>query len=118
MPRLAVLNVKASLTYVFRQSIPFPRINPLQPNRPLLPQPRSHPLRIRLPKPSTINTRNPSSQTGKETYLFILQRDNRRHALPFTFPRRDPEPTLECRSDEQLMYEANLVALRDVLGRR
>lgn len=43
-----LMDVRGKMTYVFRESIPFPCINPLQPNRPLLPDPGPHPLRIRL----------------------------------------------------------------------
>jgi hypothetical protein len=75
---------------MLRKSIPFPRINPLQPNRPLLCQPSLDPLLIRP---------------------FILQRNNRLDALPFAFPGGDAESALERGSDEELVDEPDTVAL-------
>lgn len=85
------------MTYVFCESVPFSGINALQPNSPLLGQPGLNPFLV---------------------CPFILQRNDRRHALPFAFSGRDPESALECRGDEKLMDEADFVTLGYVVRGR
>ena len=80
--------------YVFRQSISLSRINSLESHSPLLGQPGLDPFLVGT---------------------FILQRNDRRHALPFALAWCDAEAALKGGGDEELVEEANLVALCDVV---
>lgn len=79
---------------MFRQSVSLSRINPLQAHRPLLRQPGLDPFLVGA---------------------FILQRYDCRHALPFALAGSDTESALERRGDEELVQEADLVTLGDVV---